>query len=370
MKDWEKRRQERRSDYEAGKKYSKKALEILTEMPEPEEDMLVETLAAHPLHSKPEEQNVSSEQEGAGENEDLFEYSDLKYAKPDLTRKKRNGFPEVIYSPGKTTKQIVGIAREMTRRGCGNIMATRASRKNYKGVKALFPDAVYYRDARVILIQNEPIRPSGGTVLVVSAGTSDIPVSEEAAVCAEIMGNRVERLYDVGVAGIHRILDQTDALRHASVIIVVAGMEAALGTVVGGLTDAPVIGVPTSIGYGASFNGVAALLGMLNSCASGMTVVNIDNGFGAACAASKINHTALLHEQTGNEAEDSIVPTDFSEQNAKKQGRHVRNSDAVSEDAADSASDTGGSDASDIAAENSDAETGSGQQNGGAREDS
>ncbi len=368
MKDWEKRRQERRSDYEAGKKYSKKALEILTETPQPEDDVLVDRLAAHPLHSKQAE-NIPSEPEGTGEKEDLFEYSDLKYAKPDLTRKKRNGFPEVIYSPGKTTKQIVGIAREMTRRGCGNIMATRASRKNYKGVKALFPDAVYYRDARVILIQNEPIRPSGGTILVVSAGTSDIPVSEEAAVCAEIMGNRVERLYDVGVAGIHRILDQTDALRHASVIIVVAGMEAALGTVVGGLTDAPVIGVPTSIGYGASFNGVAALLGMLNSCASGMTVVNIDNGFGAACAASKINHTALLHEQTGNEAEDSIVPTDFSEQNAKKQGRHARSSAAVSADA-DTASDTGGSDASDIAAENSDAETGGGQQNGGAREDS
>lgn len=296
MKKIDERRHERMEDLKAGRAYSQEALKQLRDKELLEEDRTAadaETGEFTPANQGDDYKPF----EPAEEDDELFEYSDLHYAKPDLSRKKRNGFPEVIYSPGKTTAQIVGIAREMASKKCGNIMATRASVENFQGLQEVFPDAVYYEEARVVLIQFEPVKYSGGTVLVVSAGTSDIPVSEEAAVCAEIMGNKVERLYDVGVAGIHRILDQTEVLREASVIIVVAGMEAALGTVVGGLTNAPVIGVPTSVGYGASFGGVAALLGMLNSCASGMTVVNIDNGFGAACAASKINHTATLHSQ-------------------------------------------------------------------------
>lgn len=216
-------------------------------------------------------------------------YKDLEYAKVDYHRELRNGFPEVIYSPGKSLGQIRGIVRDMLARTTGNILASRASEEVYEAIRELTPDAVYYKEARSVVVKREPYRVSEGTIAVVSAGTSDIPVAEEAAVTAEVMGNRVNRLYDVGVAGIHRLLDNVDVINHARVIIVVAGMEGALASVVGGLTDKPVVAVPTSIGYGANFGGVSALLGMLTSCAGGIGVVNIDNGFGAACLASKIN---------------------------------------------------------------------------------
>lgn len=216
-------------------------------------------------------------------------YHDLEYAKVDYHRELRNGFPEVIYSPGKSLDQIRGIVTDMLARTTGNILASRASEEVYEAIRELTPDAVYYKEARSVVVKREPYRVSEGTIAVVSAGTSDIPVAEEAAVTAEVMGNQVKRLYDVGVAGIHRLLDNVDVINHARVIIVVAGMEGALASVVGGLTDKPVVAVPTSIGYGANFGGVSALLGMLTSCAGGIGVVNIDNGFGAACLASKIN---------------------------------------------------------------------------------
>lgn len=216
-------------------------------------------------------------------------YHDLEYAKVDYHRELRNGFPEVIYSPGKSLDQIRGIVTDMLDRSTGNILASRASEEVYTAIRELTPDAVYYKEARSVVVKREPYRVSEGTIAVVSAGTSDIPVAEEAAVTAEVMGNRVRRLYDVGVAGIHRLLDNVDVINQARVIIVVAGMEGALASVVGGLTDKPVVAVPTSIGYGANFGGVSALLGMLTSCAGGIGVVNIDNGFGAACLASKIN---------------------------------------------------------------------------------
>lgn len=216
-------------------------------------------------------------------------YHDLEYAKVDYHRELRNGFPEVIYSPGKSLDQIRGIVTDMLARSTGNILASRASEEVYTAIRELTPEAVYYKEARSVVVKREPYRVSEGTIAVVSAGTSDIPVAEEAAVTAEVMGNRVRRLYDVGVAGIHRLLDNVDVINQARVIIVVAGMEGALASVVGGLTDKPVVAVPTSIGYGANFGGVSALLGMLTSCAGGIGVVNIDNGFGAACLASKIN---------------------------------------------------------------------------------
>ena len=216
-------------------------------------------------------------------------YHDLEYAKVDYHRELRNGFPEVIYSQGKSLGQIRGIVTDMLARTTGNILASRASEEVYEAIRELTPDAVYYKEARSVVVKREPYRVSEGTIAVVSAGTSYIPAAEEAAVTAEVMGNRVNRLYDVGVAGIHRLLDNVDVINHARVIIVVAGMEGALASVVGGLTDKPVVAVPTSIGYGANFGGVSALLGMMTSCAGGIGVVNIDNGFGAACLASKIN---------------------------------------------------------------------------------
>lgn len=216
-------------------------------------------------------------------------YHDLEYAKVDYHREIRNGFPEVIYSPGKSLEQIKGIVSDMLARSSGNILASRASQEVFEAIHELTADAVYYKDARAVVVKREPYKTSEGIIAVVSAGTSDIPVAEEAAITAEVMGNQVRRLYDVGVAGIHRLLDNVDVINHARVIIVVAGMEGALSSVVGGLTDKPVIAVPTSIGYGANFGGLSALLGMLTSCASGIGVVNIDNGFGAACLASKIN---------------------------------------------------------------------------------
>ena len=215
-------------------------------------------------------------------------FEDLGFAKIDHHRQLRQGFPEVIYSAGKTTEQIVTIVEKLAERADNNILATRANYDVYKAVAARIPDSEYYDLARLIVIRRGK-QERRGHILVVSAGTSDIPVAEEAAITAEVMGNRVERLYDTGVAGIHRLLSQTDKLLAARVIIVVAGMEGALVSVVGGLVDKPVIAVPTSVGYGASFGGLAALLAMLNSCASGVSVVNIDNGFGAGYQTSLIN---------------------------------------------------------------------------------
>ncbi len=208
-------------------------------------------------------------------------FEDLGFAKVDHHRELRTGFPEVIYCAGKTTDQIIRIAQRIAKRHAV-VLATRCSQEVYGAAAEAFPDAVYHDVARIMVI-GKPPRPSSAArpVAVVSAGTADVPVAEEAAITAETMGCRVERIYDVGVAGLHRLLSHREALDRARIIIVVAGMEGALASVVGGLVSAPVIAVPTSVGYGASFQGLAALLTMLNSCASGVTVVNIDNGFGA-----------------------------------------------------------------------------------------
>jgi NCAIR mutase (PurE)-related protein len=215
------------------------------------------------------------------------DFDDLGFATVDVGRARRTGYPEVIFCQGKTREHIVEIARNLARHHT-NILATRASPEVFDAVKADLPDSVYHDLARIIVVRPAEV-PKRPGILVVSAGTSDIPVAEEAAVTAEYMGNQVDRMYDVGVAGIHRLLSQTARLRRARVIIAVAGMEGALPSVVAGLTSKPVIAVPTSVGYGAHFNGLAALLAMLNSCASGVTVVNIDNGFGAGYAASLMN---------------------------------------------------------------------------------
>ena len=215
-------------------------------------------------------------------------FEDLGFAKVDHHRALRVGMPEVILGEGKTPAQIAGIFARLAKHG-GNILATRASEKQFSAVKKKNRAADYHELARAIVLQRDETRYGKGIVAVVSAGTSDIPVAEEAVVTAEIMGNEVEHFYDVGVAGIHRLLANREALTRARVVIVCAGMEGALPSVVGGLVGVPVIAVPTSIGYGASFKGLAALLGMLNSCASNVSVVNIDNGFGAGYVASLIN---------------------------------------------------------------------------------
>jgi len=215
-------------------------------------------------------------------------FEDLGFARVDTHRHVRQGFPEVILGTGKTPAQIAAIAGRLDARG-HSLLVTRAPREAYEAVRAVVPDAEYREEARAIVARRGDIPPGTGTVLVICAGTSDLPVAEEAVVTLEVMGNTVERLYDVGVAGLHRLLSEHDRLRAARVLIVVAGMEGALPSVVAGLVDAPVVAVPTSIGYGASFHGLAALLGMLNSCASNVTVVNIDNGFGAGYVASLIN---------------------------------------------------------------------------------
>jgi NCAIR mutase (PurE)-related protein len=213
---------------------------------------------------------------------------DLGFARVDHHRAKRQGFPEVIFGQGKTPEQVAAIARAIVDRG-HSLLVTRTDAAAHEAVAKLVPDATFHAQARII--ERRADAPRGqGVVLVTAAGTSDIPVAEEAAVSAEVMGNDVDRLYDVGVAGLHRLLAQRDRLLAARVVIVVAGMEGALPSVVGGLVRNPVIAVPTSIGYGASFGGMTALLAMLNSCASGVSVVNIDNGFGAAAVASSINH--------------------------------------------------------------------------------
>ncbi len=215
-------------------------------------------------------------------------YDDLGFARLDNHRSVRQGFPEVILGLGKTPDQIAAIAARIVERG-EPLLVTRADQAAWTAVHALVPEAEFLPVARAIVVRRD-VPPGRGTIAIASAGTSDVPVAEEAAVTAEVMGNKVERLYDVGVAGIHRILKERARLEAARVIIVVAGMEGALPSVVAGMVDVPVIGVPTSIGYGASFGGIAALLGMLNSCSNGVSVVNIDNGFGAGCIASMINH--------------------------------------------------------------------------------
>ena len=213
----------------------------------------------------------------------------LDFATIDHQREARQGFSEVIYCAGKTPAQVASIAERIVGHG-SVLLATRGTRQHFAAVRRKVHGALFNPVSRTITANEGKIKPRGrGTILVVSAGTSDIPVAEEAAETARVMGNETGRLFDVGVAGIHRLLGRSDILREASVIIVVAGMEGALASVVGGLVDVPVIAVPTSVGYGASFQGVAPLLGMLNSCAAGVTVVNIDNGFGAGFAASVIN---------------------------------------------------------------------------------
>ena len=243
-------------------------------------------------------------------DEALFElkklpFEDLGFAKLDHHRKIRNGYPEVIFSQGKTVEQVAIIFQKLMLQNT-NVMATRASREVFEAVKLIAPEAVFNEMARIVYVKGEEeklgatnhetnhvsdhvSRQSEKYIAVVSAGTSDMPVAEEAAVTAEILGNNVMRIYDVGVAGIHRLLANTDDLMKANVIIVVAGMEGALASVVGGLVDKPVVAVPTSVGYGANFGGISALLTMLNSCASGIGVVNIDNGFGAGYLAATIN---------------------------------------------------------------------------------
>lgn len=212
----------------------------------------------------------------------------LGFAAIDTDRSGRTGIPEVIYSQGKTPEQVSEIAARMEKRGIP-ILATRAGQDVFDAVKKMIPGAKYHKEARAIVYQPERPGMTDQYIAIVSAGTSDIPVCEEAAITAEFLGNRVERIYDVGVAGIHRLFHRLDLIKEARVIIVVAGMEGALASVVGGMVDKPVIGVPCSTGYGANFGGVSALLSMLNSCASGVSVVNIDNGFGAACQAHLIN---------------------------------------------------------------------------------
>jgi NCAIR mutase (PurE)-related protein len=215
-------------------------------------------------------------------------FEDLGFAKVDHHRALRAGMPEVILGEGKTPAQVAGIFARLAKHG-GNILATRANEKQFAAVKKKFRAAEHRNLARAIVLQRDPTKYGKGIIAVVSAGTSDIPVAEEAVVTAEVMGNEVEHFYDVGVAGIHRLLANREALTRARVVIVCAGMEGALPSVVGGLVGVPVIAVPTSIGYGSSFKGLAALLGMLNSCASNVSVVNIDNGFGAGYVASLIN---------------------------------------------------------------------------------
>ena len=216
-------------------------------------------------------------------------FEDIGYATIDHHRALRKGFPEVIFGEGKSSEQIISIIQRMKQQG-DNVLVTRVRKRKGLAIKKAIPEADYYSTPGIITLINHEVELVGkGLVLVISAGTSDAPVAEEAALTVEMMGNRVERLYDVGISGIHRLFSKAELIQSANVIIVVAGMEGALPSVVGGLVDRPVIAVPTSVGYGASFGGVAALLAMLNSCSSGVSVVNIDNGFGAGYVASLIN---------------------------------------------------------------------------------
>ena len=222
------------------------------------------------------------------ENLKEFPYTDLGFARIDHHRELRTGYPEIVYCAGKTPEQVEAIFRAMESHG-NNIIGTRAGREMFDFIAPSFPDAVYYDVARIISISKKLVAPPATKIAIVTAGTSDIPVAEEAAVTAELLGNEVIRIYDAGVAGIHRLVDKLPEIRACRVSVVIAGMEGALASVVGGLVNMPVIAVPTSVGYGASFEGISALLAMMTSCAAGVTVVNIDNGFGAGFAASRIN---------------------------------------------------------------------------------
>ena len=215
-------------------------------------------------------------------------FTDLGHTKIDNHRELRTGYPEVIFCAGKTVNQVKEIIQQMLIRD-NNILATRATEEMYEAVKKIYADTMYHSLARMIVIKRSEEKLTKSTIAIVTAGTSDMPVAEEAAVTAELFGNKVMRVFDVGVAGINRLYDKLSEIRDAKVIVVVAGMEGALPSIVGGLVDKPVIAVPTSIGYGANFHGLSALLGMLTSCASGVSVVNIDNGFGAGYMASMIN---------------------------------------------------------------------------------
>jgi pyridinium-3,5-biscarboxylic acid mononucleotide synthase len=223
-------------------------------------------------------------------------FEDLCFAKVDHHRCLRRGFPEVIYGEGKTSEQIIAIAESMAKFG-SNILVTRVDPQKAETIMGRIPGMVYRSEARALLLRSEEVGPiSEGTIHVICAGSSDLPVAEEAAVTAEFMGNKVRRNFDIGVAGLHRLLSVWDELREGSVYVVVAGMEGALPSVVAGLVKGPVIAVPTSVGYGASFGGIAALLGMLNSCSPGVSVVNIDNGFGAGYLAGVINRQSRARE--------------------------------------------------------------------------
>jgi len=217
-----------------------------------------------------------------------FPYTDLGFARIDHHRELRTGYPEIIYCAGKSTTQVTDIFRVMIEKE-NNIIGTRVTQEMYEAVRKIYPEVVYYPEARIMSLQKEKLETPSTRIAVITAGTSDIPVAEEAAVTAELLGNNVLRIFDAGVAGIHRLVDKLPEIRKCRVIIVIAGMEGALASVVGGLVDKPVIAVPTSVGYGANFGGISALLAMLTSCSSGVTVVNIDNGFGAGFSASMIN---------------------------------------------------------------------------------
>jgi pyridinium-3,5-biscarboxylic acid mononucleotide synthase len=217
-----------------------------------------------------------------------FPYTDLGFARIDHHREMRTGYPEIIYCAGKSVDQVKEIFRVMSEKE-NNVIGTRANNEIYEAVRSISGDAVYYPVARIISLQKEKPKVPESRIAIITAGTSDMPVAEEAAITAELLGNNVLRIYDAGVAGIHRLVDKLPEIRNCRVIIVIAGMEGALASVVGGLVDKPVIAVPTSVGYGANFGGISALLAMLTSCSTGVTVVNIDNGFGAGFAASMIN---------------------------------------------------------------------------------
>ena len=217
-----------------------------------------------------------------------FPYTDLGFARIDHHREMRTGYPEIVYCAGKTVEQVREIFRVMAERE-NNVIGTRANQEMYDSVKSIINEAVYYPIARIISVQKKRPTAPKSMIAVITAGTSDMPVAEEAAITAELLGNNVIRIYDAGVAGIHRLVDKLPEIRKCKVVIVIAGMEGALASVVGGLVDKPVIAVPTSVGYGANFGGISALLAMLTSCSAGVTVVNIDNGFGAGFSASMIN---------------------------------------------------------------------------------
>jgi hypothetical protein len=225
--------------------------------------------------------------EAAKHIQDLY-YEDMGYARVDHSREMRQGFPEVVFGQGKTRAQVVGIVERLLQRSA-NVLVTHTDADTFGEVRNIATDAEWHETARLIRVVRDRTERGVGSIAAVTAGTSDIPVAEEAALTAEAMGNRVDRIWDVGVAGIHRVIAERQLLRRARVVIVAAGMEGALPSVVGGLVGVPVVALPTSIGYGASFGGVAALLGMLNSCSSNVSVVNIDNGFGAGFVASLIN---------------------------------------------------------------------------------